>query len=130
MQPQVGNLSAVDAGIQTPLGAFTSTVSASGGVVTGLNFSAPEGTSGSVVLGNVGGGGTVSVSGPGKNVTVQVAAGSGGWSMDGLQGGNWSVTFRPSGNGTVPAATAAAGRIGADLGVAVGLACMLASLLR
>ncbi|MCJ1331883.1 hypothetical protein MMC10_008575 [Thelotrema lepadinum] len=104
--PQVGDLESVEAGFETGLGMFTTNVSASGGVVMELGFETPEGTSGSLELAGLGVG-MVSVSGPGKNQSVQTAGGD--WSMDGMEGGNWTITFTSSGNGTQPFATGGAG---------------------
>lgn len=60
--------------------------------------------SGSLSLANLGSG-TVSLSGPGKNVSVQVASSNESWSMHGPEGGNWTTVFTSSGNGTAPVAT-------------------------
>ena len=103
--PQPGDLSSIEAGFETGLGMFTAIVSANGGMVMSLGFETPEGTSGSVELAGLGAG-TVSVSGPGMNESMQF--GGGDWAMDGMQGGNWTITFTASGNGTSPVATAGA----------------------
>ena len=93
VEPLPGDLESVEAGFQTGLGAFASSLVASGGVVSGLNFSTPEGTTGSVALRNFTVGWVV-VSGPGKNESMQF--GGGDWETDGLDGGNWSVVVQAS----------------------------------
>jgi hypothetical protein len=82
--PLMGDLSSVDAGFETPLGEFSNTVQAGGknGIVTGMRFSTPKGTVGSVSL-------------PGVNGRL---VGSGGKSVrlingeaTGLKGGEWTL---------------------------------------
>lgn len=113
MEPLPGDLESVEAGFQTPLGAFSSSLEASGGVVSSLNFSAPAGTSGSVMLSNLMAG-TVTVSGGGNTTSMQFAGGD--WEMDGMAGGNWSITFETS----TPPATGGGGRREPLLGLIVG----------
>lgn len=44
ISPVLGDLTEVDAGFSTSLGAFTSSVTAHNGIVSGLNISTPVGT--------------------------------------------------------------------------------------
>ncbi|OCL01634.1 glycoside hydrolase family 78 protein [Glonium stellatum] len=50
VHPQPGNLSIIDAGFATAIGAFSATYQAMGNQSVGYNFSTPQGTTGTVIL--------------------------------------------------------------------------------
>ncbi|GLA37017.1 hypothetical protein AnigIFM63309_003516 [Aspergillus niger] len=82
-KPQPGNLTQVEAGFSTRLGSFASSFSRSGGRYQELSFSTPNGTTGSVELGDVSGQ-LVSE----RGVKVQLVGGK----ASGLQGGKWKLS--------------------------------------
>jgi Bacterial alpha-L-rhamnosidase C-terminal domain len=86
--PQVGDLEDVEAGFETPLGKFSSKISASNGSVTTLSFLTPDGTSGNVKLENVKG--SLTCSSGGCQGSPDVPLDSNG-EASGLKGGNWSL---------------------------------------
>jgi hypothetical protein len=94
--PQPGSLESIEAGFRTDLGNFASSLTATGGVVRSLNFSTPAGTTGSVSLTGLFLG-ELALSGPGKNVSTQIVAQNSTWEMSGLEGGNWTLSYQPSG---------------------------------
>ncbi|KAJ5413823.1 hypothetical protein N7509_000450 [Penicillium cosmopolitanum] len=90
ISPQPGNLTSIDAGFSTKLGAFAITFEMRNGTYQGLRFSTPIGTTGCVVL-------------PGANALVgvngtRVVLGADGLA-GGLDGGNWTLfsEVHPSG---------------------------------
>lgn len=101
--PRLGGLATVDAGYATPLGMFSAHTNASADVgVTGIDFSAPVGTTGSVSLPYPACAGTVrlvEVNGASEPVTLEVAAAEEGTSMSasveigGLAGGDWQLRY-------------------------------------
>jgi len=81
--PQLGDLTEVEAGFESPLGHFWSKSEGSGnGTVTNLEFQTPEGTSGSVTLLGVQG---KLVNGYGEEVVLVNGEASG------LKGGKWML---------------------------------------
>lgn len=91
ISPGLGDLTSVDAGFRTNLGAFSSQVNASSGSITGMKFSAPAGTMGSVsVPGGVSG---TLMSSNGTN--VQLVNGE----ASNVPGGSYTLTVS-GGNGT------------------------------
>jgi hypothetical protein len=87
--PQLGDLTAVDAGFETPLGTFSNTIKASGnnGTISQMSFSTPKGTSGSVSLPGVKGKLTLN-GGPSVTLVNGEATGLGGGDWT-LQVGDW-----------------------------------------
>lgn len=90
IEPQVGNLAMVEAGFESGLGKFAVSVLAEKGVVTGLSFSTPTGTNGSVVLE-----GTKGFLRSDSGITAALVDGK----CSGLDGGNWTL-ISSSSNGT------------------------------
>ncbi|TAQ83360.1 hypothetical protein B7494_g8318 [Chlorociboria aeruginascens] len=83
INPQVGDLTSVEAGFETNLGSFTDSVTVGDdGVISGLNFTTPTGTTGSVSLPGVAGR-LISSDGTSVNLVNGDA--------DGLAGGSWSL---------------------------------------
>jgi hypothetical protein len=83
ISPALGDLTNVDAGFETPLGKFSSTVSACNGTIESLRFTTPKGTKGSVSLPGVKGeliGGT-------RGAIVKLVDGE----VNDLPGGEWSL---------------------------------------
>jgi len=80
--PQVGDLTEIEAGFETPLGAFSSSIKASGGEINWLCFATPKGTTGDVVLPGVSG--KLLNSGGGSFSLVNGEA-------NGLTGGKWTL---------------------------------------
>ncbi|KAJ5617298.1 hypothetical protein N7537_002412 [Penicillium hordei] len=86
--PQPGNLTSVDAGFTTKLGAFAVTFEMRNGTYKRLRFSTPVGTTGRVVLAGANGS-LVSVNG------TRVVLGADGV-VSGLAGGNWTLALASS----------------------------------
>jgi hypothetical protein len=82
ISPMVGDLTAVEAGFETPLGNFSSLVKAENGAVKEVSFSTPAGTSGTVRL--AGSGELVNANG----TTVPVENGE----AREVEGGQWTWT--------------------------------------
>ena len=91
--PQLGDLTSVEAGFQTALGAFSVAIQTSGpnGTVTSMNFSTPARTSGIVIIPGY----TGSLSGA-DGTTVMLTGGV----AEGVKGGNWSLVVSSSPNAT------------------------------
>ena len=86
IEPLLGDLRIVEAGFETELGTWESSVRGDGeGKVTGLRFCTPRGTMGSVVLNGVEG---VLRSEDGES--VQLVNGV----AEGLKGGNWTLIVK------------------------------------
>jgi hypothetical protein len=89
IEPQVGDLTSVEAGFQTTLGTFSSSITTTGvnGSISSLNFTTPSGTSGSIIL-------------PGIEGTLKSANGTSVQLADGaatqLAGGNWTLVVTKS----------------------------------
>ena len=93
--PELGDLTEVDAGFSTNLGAFASQVNASNGAITGFKFATPTGTSGRVSLPGVSGS---LISSNGTSVPLV------GGEASGVAGGNYTLSL--SGNSTATNGTA------------------------
>lgn len=85
IEPRVGDLTTVSAGLSTTLGSFSVEISADGkGGITALSFEAPTGTAGDVVLpGTTSGSLTSSV-----GQTVALSSGT----AQGVPGGSWKLS--------------------------------------
>ncbi|KAK4493955.1 hypothetical protein PRZ48_015141 [Zasmidium cellare] len=92
IHPRPGDLKSIDTGFETSLGGFETQVNATGnGTITGLKFSTPAGTSGTVVVEGAVGGYLRS----GNGTRVEIVNGE----AQGVSGGTWEYV-REGGNGT------------------------------
>lgn len=85
IQPEVGDLTSVESGMSTSLGAFSVELTADGnGGITAFTFVTPDGTNGDVVLPSGTTGSLTSSSGETVALTSGVATG--------VSGGSWTLT--------------------------------------
>ncbi|KAL9620008.1 MAG: hypothetical protein Q9160_005385 [Pyrenula sp. 1 TL-2023] len=101
MAPNPGDLTDVEAGFSTTLGAFSAKLQTTDGVLTNYNFSTPQGTKGSVSVLYPSCAGKMMVeetSGrcPTQTVDVEDGGQEGRIEVQGLDGGDWSVSFQCS----------------------------------
>lgn len=85
IQPMLGGLTSVDAGMSTNLGLFAVVVQGSGGAISAFSFQTPAGTTGDVVLPS----GTVGSLANAAGETVRLVGGT----AVGLSGGSWKLAI-------------------------------------